>query len=291
MSSLSLLSAWTLLSMFILAVACLTGALMLLQRQTADAVDEGVPPAKPLILVPQKQTSERLTGLQRELFQAGFSHPSAASRFMQLKWLAAFGASALAFGITRSLPFLAVPTTSVVVAMTATGFVLGFLLPSWVVARRRRAWKARIALALPDALDFMLISVEAGQSVDMAVLRVAGELSSIHPEMAARFHAVAEAMSAGASRYDAFMRMAQETESDDLRQFATIVIQAVSMGTPIVQTLRVFTADLRDRRVRQIEERANLLPTKMTLGTMIFTVPPLLILLLAPALYRITQVF
>lgn len=83
------------------------------------------------------------------------------------------------------------------------------------------------------------------------------------------------------------MHLAQVTDNSDLRQYATLVLQSSTLGTPMAHTLRVFSADLRDRRIRRVEERANVLPTKMTLGTMMFTVPPLLVLLMTPAIYRL----
>lgn len=285
------LAAWMLLALFLGAAACLASALALARRKTSLAPPEGeaqASPGRPPPLLAARPAGQKQAPLQRQLAQAGFDHPQAAAWFMQIKWLCAGLGAGAGLGLLALMP----PREhGIQIAVAATGFLLGFLLPTWVIDRRRRGFRSRIALALPDALDFMLISVEAGQSIDMALLRVATELDEIHPEMAARFHALVEALSAGASRQDAFLRLAQETENEDLRQFATIVVQAVEMGTPVVQTLRVFTADLRDRRIRRVEERANLLPTKMTLGTMVFTVPPLLILLLAPAVYRITTAF
>lgn len=225
----------------------------------------------------------------RMLAQAGFSHPTA----VQIFYAAKFAVAAIAAGLAAlalmvsDRPSVGGPLMKILLTLVAAA--LGFWLPSFVIDKRRAAWKKRISHAIPDALDFMLVCVEAGQSLDLAAQRVAVELSNVHPDLAERFHALTKALAAGADRQDAFATLAQSTESDDLRQFATLVVQSATMGTPVAHSLRVFAADLRDRRIRKVEERAGVLPTKMSLGTMMFTVPPLLVLLLAPAVFRISQ--
>lgn len=225
----------------------------------------------------------------RILAQAGFDHPLAVTTFYAVKLAAAavFAVTGFWFSVMSGLspgqPFL----FNTLAAGVAGG--LGFWLPSFVVEKRRAAWRRRIEIAIPDALDFMLVCVEAGQSLDLAAQRVALELEAVHPDLALRFQVLTKSLAAGAERQDAFNHLAQSSENDDLRQFATLVVQSATMGTPVAHSLRVFAADLRDRRVRKVEEKAAVLPTKMSLGTMMFTVPPLLILLLAPSVYRITQ--
>jgi len=116
-------------------------------------------------------------------------------------------------------------------------------------------------------------------------------MKRIHPELAERFAATSEALKAGEDRADAFARLAYVTDNLDLQSFAAVVLQASSMGTPISDTFRIYAEEQRERRFSRIEEKANMLPTKMTLGTMVFTVPSLLLLLLTPAVYSILQSF
>jgi tight adherence protein C len=289
-SYLPFLSAWTLLVGFLLSSISLTAALRLVQRGPIS------PPAdKPRDEREQPLTTPAGTAdmseLRKQLFQAGFRHRNAPRHLFYIRLVCAGLGLVVGVILIRSLPLLQNSGPLVPISILTSIFLLAYLLPTYVIDKRRAGYFRRIELALPDALDFMLVSVEAGQSTDLAVMRVADELAKIHPDLAARFAALTEALAAGADRHDAWMRMAQETDNDDLRQLASIIVQSTTMGTPIAQTLRVFAADLRDRRVRKVEERANVLPTKMTLGTMIFTIPPLLILLLAPAIYRIMQSF
>lgn len=226
-------------------------------------------------------------GLSRSLALAGLDHKLAVPLFYAAK---AGLALALALGAGWVLHLGGIlqhvsSVTQIGVMISMAG--MGFWLPTMVVDRLETAWKRRIDLGIPDALDFMLVCVEAGQSLDLAAQRVATELETVHPDLAERFQALTKGLAAGADRQDAFSHLATSTGSDDLRQFSTLVVQSATMGTPVAHSLRVFAADLRDRRVRRVEAKAAVLPTKMSLGTMMFTVPPLLVLLLAPAVWRI----
>ncbi|NPD17279.1 type II secretion system F family protein [Xinfangfangia sp. D13-10-4-6] len=286
----NLISSWILLGSFIGCAVLFVLALLRLQRAPAVPVAASEKPVADVPLVvadPEPGNSD----LRRQLFQAGIRHPKA------VRWYLYAKVGLAVFALLCAIILLGtVPRLQGLEPLERLGFqmilaVLGYFVPIMVVEKRRKAWLKRIEIALPDALDFMLICVEAGQSTDVSVMRVAEELAPVHPELSAGLVTLTESLAAGADRQEAWLRLAYETSNDDLRQLANIILQSSSMGTPVAQTLRVFSADLRDRRVRKIEERANVLPTKMTLGTMMFTVPPLLILLLAPAIYRIVSSF
>lgn len=229
--------------------------------------------------------------LRAQLAQAGMSSPSALVIFGRVKMIAGL-AGALLGSTVSLLAFADHPNLPMLAAIFGVGSgLLCWFLPTMWIDRRRQAWRKRVARGVPDALDFMQVCIEAGQSVDLAVMRVTHELRELHPDLAQRFAALTEALAAGASRQSAFMQLAEDCGNDDLRQFATMMLQSSSMGAPITNTLRIFTADLRDQRIRRTEARANVLPTKMTLGSMLFTVPPLLLTLLAPSVARILQAF
>lgn len=232
---------------------------------------------------------EDITELQRQLAQAGFVHPAAPTLFIILKvFSGALVATLGGFAIT-ALPFLSRLETPLRLGLVVLLFSFGFLAPSYWIERRRQRYKQRIERALPDVLDLLQICVEAGQSLDQGFVRVGRELAGMHPELAAHFSWAAEAIAAGMEREEALMNIVHETESEDIRALVTTLLQSGRLGTPVSQTLSVYVEDLRDRRLRWIEEKTNVLPTKMTLGTMLFTVPPLLILLLTPAIIRLKE--
>lgn len=284
------ISSWILLGSFIGCAVLFALALLVLQRAPAVPVAGPEKPVADLPLVmadPEPGNSD----LRRQLFQAGFRHPKAMRWYLYAKVGFAILGLLIAMILLGIVPQLQDRGPLARLGLQLIMAVMGYFVPVMVVEKRRKAWLKRIEIALPDALDFMLICVEAGQSTDVSVMRVAEELAPVHPELSAGLVTLTEALAAGADRQEAWLRLAYETSNDDLRQLANIILQSSTLGTPVAQTLRVFSADLRDRRVRKIEERANVLPTKMTLGTMMFTVPPLLILLLAPAIYRIVSSF
>lgn len=225
--------------------------------------------------------------LSRQLSEAGFDHPWATQIFYIVKIATTFGFGLTALTLLANLQSLEALGGDKIVGIVAAALAVGYFLPTMVVDKRRSGWKRRIELAVPDAMDFMLVCVEAGQSVDLAAARVGVELEPIHPDLAMRFGDLTKELAAGASREEAFANLATVTDNRDLRQFGTLVVQSSVLGTPMAHSLRVFASDIRDRRIRSVEEKASVLPTKMTLGTMMFTVPPLLILLMTPAIYRL----
>lgn len=234
---------------------------------------------------------EERSELQRQLEQAGFTNPRAIGHLRRAKVLLALLCGGLGVFMVQQLG-LSSTRAAILQLLFGIGFGLaGLFGPTLYIDRRRSQHRERIRLAVPDALDFMQVCMEAGQSVDAALKRVTEELETMHPDLAIKFRRLSEALAAGASRSVAFEQLALDADNDDLRQFANVLDQATSLGASVSQTLRSFTVDLRDQRIRRTEAKANVLPTKMTLGSMLFTVPPLLIVLLAPSLTRLAGVF
>ncbi|WP_208352679.1 type II secretion system F family protein [Pseudaestuariivita rosea] len=165
----------------------------------------------------------------------------------------------------------------------------GYFLPRYWVERRRQARQEEIINGFPDALDMMLVCVEAGQSLDQSILRVSGEIEAGYPALAQEFDIVANEMKAGKEKSAVLRDMGERTDVQDVASFTTVLIQASSFGTSISDSLRVYAAEMRDKRVMRAEEKANKLPTKMTLMTMIFTVPPLLLILVGPSVYSVVS--
>ncbi len=253
--------------------------------EASDSPQDAGPRERLLVDVRADQESD----LRRELGQAGFSHPAATFLYTGLKLLCGFVATFAAALLAQQ--FLAEQSAVGRYSLLAPAFALGFLIPKYFLHRRRSAYSTRIERAVPDTVDLLKICVDAGQSLDHAIRRAARELATVHPEFSSHLAWASEAIAAGLDREEALLRISRETGNDDIRLLALTIAQAARLGTPVSNTLRVFSDDLRDRRIRKVEERTNVLPTKMTLGTMVFTVPPLLILLLTPAITRIMEIF
>ena len=135
----------------------------------------------------------------------------------------------------------------------------------------------------------MLGCVEAGQSLDQCIVRVARELRASYRALSEEFEMVAYEMKAGKDKVSVLNDMGERCGVQDVSSFVTVLIQSAAFGTSIADALRVYAAEMRDKRVMRAEEAANKLPTKMTLATMGLTVPPLLSILIGPSAHGISQ--
>ena len=167
--------------------------------------------------------------------------------------------------------------------------VVGYMLPKYWVTKRQQTRQEEIMNGFPDSLDMMLVCVEAGQSLDQAIVRVAQEIKSGYPALAEEYEQVSGEMKAGKDRVSVLRDMAERAGVPDVASFVTVLIQSASFGTSIAEALRVFSSEMRDKRIMRAEEKANTLPTKMTLATMMLTVPPLLIILIGPSIFEIAK--
>ena len=165
--------------------------------------------------------------------------------------------------------------------------IVGYYLPSYWVERRRQIRQTEIQDGFPDALDLMLICVEAGQTLDHTIMRVANEVENSYPTLSEELNIIVNETRAGKDRNQVLRDFAERAGIPDIKAFVTVLIQSAKFGTTIGDALRVFSSEMRDKRVMRAEEKANTLPTKMTLVTMMFTVPPLLIILVGPSVYDI----
>ncbi len=254
-------------------------AAALRRKQGTDKLDKY---AK--FLEPEDQ--QQLEGIKLKLLQAGYKGKSAVRTFHFMQF--ALGMIFLLLGLIYAL-FLAgddITTRSLIMAIMIPGCA-GYYVPKYWIERRRQERMNEIESGFPDALDLMLVCVEAGQSLDQAIIRVAEEIRAGYPALADEFALVAHEMKAGKDRIVVLKDMAERAGVPDVASFVTVMIQSASFGTSIAEALRVYAAEMRDKRVMRAEEKANILPTKLTLGTMMFTVPPLLIILIGPSVYNI----
>ena len=166
---------------------------------------------------------------------------------------------------------------------------IGYMLPKYWVTRRQESRKKAIENGFPDSLDMMLVCVEAGQSMDQSIIRVAAELKAGFPELAEEFETVSQEVKAGKDKTTVLKDMAERAGVQDITSFVTVLVQSQQFGTSIADALRVYSSEMRDKRVMRAEEAANKLPTKMTLATMMLTVPPLMAILIGPSIYAIVK--
>jgi tight adherence protein C len=237
----------------------------------------------------EPQNAEAYSAARLTLLQAGYKSKNSVRTFHFSQF--ALGVLGLILGGLYALLKAQtgeVTQQSMMITLLAPGFV-GYMLPKYWITRRVAARKEAIEYGFPDSLDMLLVCVEAGQSLDQSILRVARELKSGFPDLAFEFELVSQEMKAGKGKEAVLREMSERCGVQDISSFTTVLIQSQQFGTSIADALRVYASEMRDKRVMRAEEAANKLPTKMTLATMMLTVPPLLLILIGPSLYGITQ--
>lgn len=236
-------------------------------------------------LEPQK--AEEMSAIRLKLLRAGYPDKSAVHMFHAAKLV--LGIGALVLGVIYALVKSANQevTTQSMILYTLIPGAIGYYLPQYWVNKRMEKRQTEITQGFPDALDMMLVCVEAGQSLDQAIIRVSKESRAGYPALADEFELVSHEVKAGKERVTVLKDMSDRVGIPDVASFVTTLVQSATFGTSIAEALRVYSADMRDKRVMRAEEKANMLPTKLTLGTMLFTVPPLLIILIGPSVYGV----
>ena len=232
---------------------------------------------------------DELSAMQLKLTQAGYQSRDAVRMFHFAQF--ALGVGGLILGAVY-VAFLSggKEFSSMQVVMYTLGpGGAGYMLPKYWVTRRVEERKQAIESAFPDALDMLLVCVEAGQSLDQAIIRVSKELRASYPQLADEFEIVSYEMKAGKDRSTVLRDMGTRCGVTDVSSFVTVMIQSQTFGTSIAEALRVYAGEMRDKRVMRAEEAANKLPTKMTLATMGLTVPPLLVILIGPSAHNISM--
>jgi tight adherence protein C len=237
----------------------------------------------------EPQNDEEYSAIKLKLVQAGYY----SKKSVRIYYLAQFTLGILGLvlgGIYALLKMQQGEVTSQDLMLMILGPAgVGYMGPKYWVTRRQAGRQEAITNGFPDSLDMMLVCVEAGQSLDQSILRVSKELKSGFPDLSYEFEVVSHEMKAGKDKASVLKDMAERAGVQDIRSFVTVLVQSQQFGTSIADALRIYAAEMRDKRVMRAEEAANKLPTKMTLATMMLTVPPLLIILIGPSIYSISQ--
>jgi tight adherence protein C len=170
------------------------------------------------------------------------------------------------------------------------GALMGLYIPSLFIRAKADRRQREIVNAFPDALDLMLVCVEAGLGLEAAFTRVGMEITTSHPLLAEQFGAVVLELRAGRSREDALRRMADRAGVDEIRAFSTLLIQSTKLGTSLAQTLRVYAAEMREKRRMRAEEKAHRLPVLLSIPLVACMLPTMIGVLMLPAAIRVIRV-
>jgi tight adherence protein C len=210
---------------------------------------------------------------------------------MKLAAAKAVGAAALALAGYVAAAAVAGDNVFLRLALIMGAGVAGAIAPEVALRRLARARRDRLKEALPDAIDLMVISANAGQSLDMAIDRVAKELQGFAPELAAELQTAAAEMQALPDRVDALRNFAERTDLPEVRAFCMTLAQSVKYGSPFSEALRALGADLRAARMLAAEERGARLPAMLTLPLILFIMPAVFVVVIGPAAVSMGDLF
>ena len=243
---------------------------------------------KPLekYFVDQKDGAQ--SSLRMRLLQAGFVGPTVVRNYFLIRTVLAVGLPLLFLFL---VPYIAVDMPVKKIMIITLGFGLaGLYLPGiWISSRVDRRQKA-IAEAFPDALDMLVVCVEAGLGLDAAFTRVGTQIAPAHPILATELGLVALELRAGKTRADALRNFAKRIGLREVSSFVTLLIQSDTLGTSIGQTLRIHAEEMRAHRMLRAEEMAHKLPVKMTFPLVTCILPAMFAAVMLPGMITIIRV-
>jgi tight adherence protein C len=261
-----------------------------LQPATGDTAQVGLfdqllsffrPPKNPIrnLAKNPRGVSTKIGRLQRRLEAAGWRDPEAANYFALAEI-----ASPILCGL---LPLALLGLEGWLLALVMA--VVGYLLPDLVLTRATRKHQKAIQNGLPDALDLIVVCVEAGSSLDQALMRASEELEIALPALAAELRTLTSEIRAGKPRLEAFKGLARRTDVDDVRALVTMLTQTDRFGTSIAQALRTHATTSRTKRRQRAEERAAKVGVKLVFPLALCLVPSLYVVCLGPVVIRVIR--
>jgi tight adherence protein C len=284
-----------LFSFVVLFLLIASGGMLLFYRQSmsrrvADVVS--AQPKKADLLDTIHQTGSFLSGLverlnrvlpkseaeislvKKRFVRAGFRDDTAFRVFYGTKVLIPLllCIAVVASGLATTNPFFAY----------AVALGVGFIIPDFWLGRRVAQRQKQIRRALPDTLDFLVICIEAGLSLDHATARTAEEMRISHPAISDELDIVVLEQRAGRARSDAWKQFAERSDVDSVRTLASVLAQAEVLGTSVTKTLRIHSETLRTKRRQQVEEQAAKTSVKLVFPLVLLIFPSLFVVVLGP---------
>lgn len=247
------------------------------QTMLVDTID---PRLKRLPGVPK--SPKEMNRLRRRLAAAGYHDTST---------MFAFGLAQLITPVALAAPvlFFIGPTRGWLFALMAAA--VGYLLPGMFVARKIEKRKQEIRNGLPDALDLLIVCVEAGCGLDQAIVKASDELELSYPALTHELRLITTEIRAGKPRLEAFKNFAVRTKVDDVQSLVALLVQTDKFGTSIAQALRTHAEASRTKRRQRAEERAAKVGVKLVFPLVLFLFPALYVVILGPAVVQFVRVF
>jgi len=227
------------------------------------------------------RSAKEIGKLQQRLVVAGFRNSEAIIVFFGIR----IGVALVAFALLAT-PVIRQPNLLVALSVCMVGYVV----PGMVLARLAKRRQHRIRLGLPDALDLLVVSVEAGLGLDQAIQRVGHELAFAHPDLCSELRLINLEMRAGTARADALDNLAERTGVDDVQSLVAMLVQTDKFGTSVSQSLRVHSETVRTKRRQRAEEAAAKTGVKLVFPLVFCIFPAIWVVTIGPAAIKFIEV-
>jgi len=227
------------------------------------------------------QSRSEMGKLQARLVAAGYRNHEAITVFFGIR----LGCALVVFALLAS-PLIIRPNLPVALV----GCALGYLVPSMLLGRLAKKRQHKIRLGLPDALDLLVVSVEAGLGLDQAIQRVGTELNFAHPDLSEELRLINLELRAGKARVDALRNFADRTGVDDVQSLVAMLVQTDKFGTSVAQSLRVHSDTVRTKRRQRAEEAAAKTGVKMVFPLVFCIFPAIWVVTIGPAVIKFIEV-
>lgn len=228
-----------------------------------------------------------MTALQMRLIQSGYMTAGAVRQYFVFRLLLAVSLPLL---FLMSAPFLATGmTTESIIFVTVLMVAFGLYIPVMWTGYKRKSRMASISESFPDAIDMMVVCVEAGLGLDAAFSKVGTQITQAHPILAQLFAMVSLELRAGKSRADALRNFADRSGVAAISSFVTLLVQSDTLGASISRTLRVHADEMRASRTLKAEEKAAMLPVLLSIPLVTCILPAMLSVILLPGAITIVR--
>jgi tight adherence protein C len=251
--------------------------------------DGGEPEASALVTllhqigsrVPSSDTEVQT--LKMDLVRAGYRSENALPVFYGLRIVATLMMLVFCIMLESKMP----PNPVMKLGLMASGVGAGWVLPRFILEKKVAKRQEILRLSLPDALDLMVVSIEAGLGLDQAIQHVARELSVSHPQLSEEMSLVTLEMRAGKRRSEALRNFAERTGEPEFRKLVAILVQNDRFGTSMGESLRTHSDFMRTRRRQEAEERAGKVGVKLVFPIFFFILPSMLVVAAGPGILQI----
>lgn len=222
--------------------------------------------------------------IRKRLIQAGIYDPRGVAFFFLARTALAVGTAAALF---TALPIVTAVGGSAFWLMVIAGGIGGYVFPSIYVDRRIAARRMEHRAGFPDFMDLLVVCADSGLAMEAALERVGREIGDSYPSLSANIHMTNLEIRAGRNLKDALERFAERLALDEARSFATLINQSIDLGSSITDAMRVYSDDMRHKRLSRAEEKAYALPAKLSLPMMVCIFPVLFVVILLPVFVKL----